>query len=71
MGDFPYIESETKVCVDIVLFSLKFLKIKDSLNNTIIQQYNNTFYWNKITRYTIGTATKIQMAWLTGLQIIW
>ena len=38
------------------------------INNT---NNNNTFYLNKITKYTIGTVIKIQMAWLTGLQVIW
>ena len=37
----------------------------------MLQQYNNTFYCNKITKNTIGTVIKIQMAWLTGWRVIW
>ena len=37
----------------------------------IYVQYNNIFYQNQITKNTIGTVIKIQMAWLTGWQVIW
>ena len=54
-------------------FQRKLLYIYSSIHiyNTIIQIYIYIYILFKQDYNTIGTIIKMQMAWLTGWQIIW
>ena len=58
---FEYMVTKNMEIVDLKFYTLTFVNLLSYNTNT-----NNTFYYYN----TIGTIIKMQMAWLTGWQVI-